>query len=36
MLEKKYAADHTGGYAYIDAVMAMTIPLTPFMLKEWA
>lgn len=36
MLEKKYATDHTSGYAYIDAVTATTIPLTPFMLKEWA
>jgi hypothetical protein len=35
MLEKKYAADHTSGYAYIDAVMATTTPLTPFMLKDW-
>ena len=36
MLEKKYASDCTGGYAYIDAVTATPIPLTPFMLKQWA
>jgi hypothetical protein len=36
MLEKKYATDHDGTYAYIDAATATTIPLTPFMMKEWA
>ncbi|KAI9444439.1 hypothetical protein BJY52DRAFT_1128191 [Lactarius psammicola] len=36
MLEKKYASDRDGSYAYIDAATATTIPLTPFMMKEWA
>ncbi len=36
MLEKKYSTDHDGTYTYIDAATATTIPLTPFMMKEWA
>ena len=36
MLEKKYGTDHDGTYSYIDPVTATTIPLTPFMMKEWA
>ncbi|KAI9437879.1 hypothetical protein BJY52DRAFT_1207063 [Lactarius psammicola] len=36
MLEKKYATDHDGTYSYIDATTATSIPLTPFMMKEWA
>ncbi|KAH9083606.1 hypothetical protein EDB83DRAFT_2309558 [Lactarius deliciosus] len=36
MLEKKYALDHSGGYAYINLVTSTTTPLTPFMMKEWA
>jgi hypothetical protein len=34
-LEKKYQNDHDGGYTYIDAT-GVSIPLTPFMMKEWA
>jgi hypothetical protein len=36
MLEKKYATDHDGTYSYIDPTTAMAIPLTPFLMKEWA
>jgi hypothetical protein len=36
MLEKKYATDHDGTYSYIDPVTATVLPLTPFMMKEWA
>ncbi|KAI9457459.1 hypothetical protein BJY52DRAFT_1120377 [Lactarius psammicola] len=36
MLEKKYATDHDGTYSYIDATTATSVPLTPFMMKEWA
>ena len=36
MLEKKYGTDHDGTYSYIDPVTATAIPLTPFMMKEWA
>ncbi|KAF8270730.1 hypothetical protein EI94DRAFT_1797821 [Lactarius quietus] len=36
MLEKKYGADHNGTYSYIDTITATAIPLTPFMMKEWA
>ena len=36
MLEKKYITDHDGTYSYIDPTTASTIPLTPFMMKEWA
>ncbi|EDR14769.1 uncharacterized protein LACBIDRAFT_305815 [Laccaria bicolor S238N-H82] len=34
-LKKKYQNDHDGGYTYIDAT-GVSIPLTPFMMKEWA
>ena len=34
-LEKKYQNDHDGGYTYIDTT-GVSIPLTPFMMKEWA
>ena len=34
-LEKRYQNDHNGGYTYIDAT-GVSIPLTPFMMKEWA
>lgn len=36
MLEKKYSSDRDGSYAYINAATATTIPLTPYMMKEWA
>lgn len=36
LLEKKHANDHDAGYTYIDPVTATSIPLTPFMMKEWA
>ncbi|KAF8265502.1 hypothetical protein EI94DRAFT_1436561, partial [Lactarius quietus] len=36
MLEKKYGTDHNGTYSYIDPMTATAIPLTPFMMKEWA
>lgn len=36
MLEKKYGTDHDGTYSYIDPITATAIPLTPFMMKEWA
>ena len=35
-LEKKYGTDHDGTYSYIDPVTGTTIPLIPFMRKEWA
>ena len=34
-LEKRYQNDHDGGYMYINAT-GVSIPLTPFMMKEWA
>jgi hypothetical protein len=34
-LEKKYQNDHDAGYTYIDPT-GISIPLTPFMMKEWA
>ncbi|KAF8156093.1 hypothetical protein B0H34DRAFT_783652 [Crassisporium funariophilum] len=34
-LEKKYQNDHDAGYTFIDAT-GVAVPLTPFMLKEWA
>ncbi|KAH9000081.1 hypothetical protein EDB92DRAFT_2110736 [Lactarius akahatsu] len=36
MLEKKHATDHNGTYAYIDPTTGATVPLTPYMIKEWA
>jgi hypothetical protein len=35
-LEKEHANDHDVGYTYIDPIAAESIPLTPFMMKEWA
>jgi hypothetical protein len=36
LLEKKYSNDHDAGYTYIDLVTSDSVPLTPFMMKEWA
>ena len=36
MLEKKYSTDHDGTFSYIDPITLITIPLTPYMMKEWA
>lgn len=36
LLEKKYANDHDAGYTYIDPISLESVPLTPFMMKEWA
>ncbi|KAH9030450.1 hypothetical protein EDB84DRAFT_1439094 [Lactarius hengduanensis] len=36
MLEKKHATNHNGTYAYIDSTTGATVPLTPYMIKEWA
>jgi hypothetical protein len=36
LLEKKYSNDHNASYTYIDPVTLDTIPLTLFMMKEWA
>jgi hypothetical protein len=36
LLEKKYSNDHDAGYTYIDSVTSDSVPLTPFMMKEWA
>lgn len=36
LLEKKYSNDYDAGYTYIDQVTSDPIPLTPFMMKEWA
>lgn len=36
LLEKKYANDHDAGYTYIDPITSDSVPLTPFMMKEWA
>ena len=36
LLEKKYSNDHDAGYTYIDPVTSDSVPLTPFMMKEWA
>jgi hypothetical protein len=36
LLEKKYSNDHDSGYTYIDPISSESIPLTPFMMKEWA
>jgi len=36
LLEKKYSNNHNSGYIYIDAISLESIPLTPFMMKEWA
>lgn len=36
LLEKKYSNDYDAGYTYIDPVTSDSIPLTPFMMKEWA
>ena len=36
LLEKKYSNDHDAGYTYIDPVSSISVPLTPFMMKEWA
>jgi len=36
ILEKKYANDHDAGYTYIDSAIGDSVPLTPFMMKEWA
>ncbi|KAH9072410.1 hypothetical protein EDB83DRAFT_2517174 [Lactarius deliciosus] len=33
---KKHATDHNGTYAYIDPTTAAMVPLTPYMIKEWA
>jgi hypothetical protein len=36
LLEKKYSNDYDAGHTYIDQVTSDPIPLTPFMMKEWA
>jgi hypothetical protein len=36
LLEKKYSNDHDAGYTYINPISLDSIPLTPFMMKEWA
>lgn len=36
LLEKKYSNDFDAGYTYIDPVTSDSIPLTPFIMKEWA
>jgi hypothetical protein len=36
LLEKKYSNDHDAGYTYINPITSDSIPLTPFMMKEWA
>jgi hypothetical protein len=36
LLEKKYSNDHDAGHTYIDPATSESIPLTPFMMKEWA
>ncbi|KAF8494901.1 hypothetical protein F5888DRAFT_1616438 [Russula emetica] len=36
LLEKKYSNNHDTGYTYIDSATSDSIPLTPFMMKEWA
>lgn len=36
LLEKKYSNDYDAGYTYIDPVTSDSVPLTPFMMKEWA
>ena len=36
LLEKKYQNDHHGGYTYVDNRTGFTLPLTPFMMKEWS
>ncbi|KAF8336084.1 hypothetical protein F5887DRAFT_1078938 [Amanita rubescens] len=36
ILETKYANDHGSGFAYIDSSSGELVPLTPFMMKEWA
>src|ERR1700733_2784536 len=36
ILEKKYANDYDAGYTYIDPATGDSVPLTPFMMKEWA
>ena len=36
ILEKKYGNDHDAGYTYIDSATGDSVPLTPFMMKEWA
>jgi hypothetical protein len=35
-LKKKYANDHDAGYTYIDSAIGDSVPLTLFMMKEWA
>ena len=36
ILETKYANDHGSGFAYINSSTGELVPLTPFMMKEWA
>lgn len=36
LLETKYQNDHDSGYTYINNVTAESVPLTPFMMKEWS
>jgi len=36
LLKKEYSNNHDSGYTYIDAISSESIPLTPFMIKEWA
>ena len=36
ILEQEYSNDSEAGYMYIDSMTLESIPLTPFMMKEWA
>ena len=36
MLEQEYSNDSDACYTYIDSMTSESIPLTPFMMKEWA
>ena len=36
MLEQEYSNDSDAGYTYIDSMTSESIPLTSFMMKEWA
>jgi hypothetical protein len=36
LLEKIYSNDHNAGYTYVDPTTSDSIPLTPFIMKEWA
>jgi hypothetical protein len=35
ILEAKYGNDHDAGFTYIDSASGESVPLTPFMMKEW-